>query len=1423
MGSPFGKLVVELDFDGSRFTAGMNSAKREMAAYNKATRTSTKYAKDMGYTHEATAIALNNLRTSYKGANEMILKHEKAMANLMRTQGDGWEDEYQRRESQILGLKNNMYDMAKAYQEIQKQNAIAESKFTKFGKSVNTLGSVLVNAGDGITRFGDGLTQMGAMATAGGAFFAKSAIDFEKGMINVQKTTNASSQQMAEFEKEIRNMATTMPIAHEELTQLASIAGQLGVKQNDIAKFTKTMAMLGTATSLSATEASESFARFTNITGTGVSTLDNLGSALVDLGNNMATTETEIMSMAQQLAGTLTTVGVGEADILGLSASMSSLGITAERGASAVSKFFVDMNSAVSEGGQSLQQFADVAGMSSEQFANLFNQDSMGAFQAFIDGLADIEANGGDVIKTLDDMGITEVRLRDTLLRLAQGHDVLAQGIRISNEAYKDGTKHLSEYELMAQSTASQWEIAKNKFKDVAITLGQSLLPAIIDVLNQSDGLIDMVQGAVKWFTNLDEGLKRNIVKWSAMALAFGPIISGIGKFVSAGGMLLKVIGALSLGIGKLAGFKKFADITQDVATSTLAGSKNLNLLQLGLSALKSPLGLTVIGLGAVGIALSNLNRDAILAREAMEDFPTIEGITAEQADSLRRVQDSLTEINTTAGLLSQGVNLKGFTDSVGDLASEIERINNDKIKQLQEDFSKLPQAVQESLASTMEKTIANINQQTEEAKKAVKEINRLTVEGMDENGVLQEGYLQQIQMLTDGLMMNYAEALGETAEQTKQIYDSLTADITEMTSAQIGKRLDFLQDALVEEESIYNQQLDLYKQMLDNKGISESEYNDLVYQAKVAHQSRMKALEDEMIVSTIEGWKKAREEAGKPWDETEYQAFLQEIADSTGRTVEEINQLLKGIDTSEPAKNMILATDNATDHLRQTAIKWGSLMTDFATNINKPLSEITFDDVIANADTFVDSIMQAGITWNDLELLKKEGKMDADTATFLQKVMEGQQVWTAMNLEEKMAYFGVDQEGVAQLKEITGKLGIEWNELDLRVHELMVEGYGAHNALRIAIEEMTDWNNVPLEEKKLMVDGSIANEEVRRAIQTKELWNDTDFIDQYLNIITNSKDAEADINSLLETYGIIPDGQSKTLKTDTNAPETQGILGALLGFWLVKLLGLGTANLNTSTNAEETQGKVTSLGETADSVGQKTPNIETSTNASETEAEMASAEDQAISLDGQNPQIPVDAIDHFSNVFSSAWGEHRRINGYTSHSYHVTHYSTRGRRLKTGTNYHYGGLAVLGDGGKREPFLTPQGVFGLSPNKDTVYDLPIGTKVWSSIAKFKAEASNNAILKRLAKQLPQFAKGTDKSFLDDLKISVPKDFGKNTENTEYSNNVNMEINLQVVGSSLTRTQADSIIEPLIEAGERYSRKRGRRFNNININTGGID
>ena len=199
-----------------------------------------------------------------------------------------------------------------------------------------------------------------------------------------------------------------------------------------------------------------------------------LGSTVVDLGNNFATTEAEIVGMSLRLAGAGDLIGLTEAQIFGISAALTSVGVNAEAGGTAFSRIFTEIDKAVATGSDELDTFGEVAGITAGEFAGIFKLK--GADQAileFVGGLQRMIDNGENVHDVLADLGFDSVRIRDALLRSAGAGDLMANAIGLGTQAWEENTALTKEAELRYGTMASRLKFAKNRLNDMAITIGE--------------------------------------------------------------------------------------------------------------------------------------------------------------------------------------------------------------------------------------------------------------------------------------------------------------------------------------------------------------------------------------------------------------------------------------------------------------------------------------------------------------------------------------------------------------------------------------------------------------------------------------------------------------------------------------------------------------------------------------------------------------------------------------------------------------------------------------------------------------------------------------------------------------------------------------------------------------------------------------
>ena len=480
--------------------------------------------------------------------------------------------------------------------EIEKTNqllATAKSAWTAAGKSLEDFGRKCDAVGRGLTTAGRALTTtVTTPVLALGATAIKASLDFESTFTSVRKTVDATETEFDALAASSKAMSTQIAASTGEINEVMATAGQLGIHKNYLADFSRTMIDLGNSTDIVADEAASTLAKFANITNMDQSLFGNLGATLVDLGNKFATTESSIMEMSLRLAAAGHQVGLSEAQILGFAAALSSVGIEAEMGGSAFSKALVKMEVAAATGGEALEDFACVSGLTAEGFKSLFESDPAGAFQAFITGLSRMDEEGVSAIATLNDIGIAEVRLRDTLLRAVNANELFARTQDVAINAWQENTALTEEAGKRYATTESRLINLKNTAILFAQQLGDDLNPTIQRLI---DGAGDLMKG----FLDMDEAQRMQIIRMAAYAAAAGPMLLTLGK-------VTKGVGTLSTGIGKFA-----------TAVGKAGGGWSGFLTVLG----KSPAVWLAVAAAVVAgtVALADYLSGAKQAREALE------------------------------------------------------------------------------------------------------------------------------------------------------------------------------------------------------------------------------------------------------------------------------------------------------------------------------------------------------------------------------------------------------------------------------------------------------------------------------------------------------------------------------------------------------------------------------------------------------------------------------------------------------------------------------------------------------------------------------------------------------------------------------------------------------------------------------------
>jgi len=373
-----------------------------------------------------------------------------------------------------------------------------ESGFSSFGDKA---GKATEKAGQGISRFSAGLGGAGAAIVVAnqalellskGFDVLASAVsatvgeyrEYEKQLVAVSKTTNIQGAGLAKLGEEFRNLSEVIPVSARDLAEIAAAAGQLGVEEKDLLNFTETIARLGKTTNISGEEAAVGLARILNASGEATDRIDELAAVIVDLGNNSAASEKDLVRLTTEISRGLGNFRVSSTDSAALAAALRSIGVQAELAGSSLTRTFIDISLAVNKNGNELKILQQITGKTGEVLKKEFSENSIGVFRDFLGGLQRLKASGQDVNVVLQAFGLRGTEIAKVIPPLVSILDKYDEAQARANEQVKNATALLTESEIAFRSLDSRMIILNNSITNISSVIGQAFAPALVEAAN---------------------------------------------------------------------------------------------------------------------------------------------------------------------------------------------------------------------------------------------------------------------------------------------------------------------------------------------------------------------------------------------------------------------------------------------------------------------------------------------------------------------------------------------------------------------------------------------------------------------------------------------------------------------------------------------------------------------------------------------------------------------------------------------------------------------------------------------------------------------------------------------------------------------------------------------------------------------------
>ena len=1076
---------------------------------------------------------LKHLESTYGKSSAAVQKYKETVANTSKAYKKT-EQEVKSLETQIKGLNSTLSTQQKELGALPTKIANAETSYFKLRDAVEKTHNAFRNSGgrlaDTAQRFndvgtraqvlgqkmsgvGDGLTRATAGISSGMLLAARSAINFESDFAGVVKTVNATPEELEKIRQSFLNLSTEIPVSANELARIGEVAGQLGIKTENIVDFTKTIADLGATTNLSSEEGATSLAQFMAVMGTSQSSIRNLGSTLVELGNNFATNERSIVEMSQRLSGMGKQTNMSEADVLGLAAAMSTVGIEAEAGGSAMTQVMTKMQNAVMSGGENLGKFAKAAGVSASEFANAFNNRPVEALELVLKGLKHVKESGGNVNEVLESLGVSGIREADAVKRLSgalDGDSGLGKALEIANKGWRENSALTKEASIRYQTSASKIQMAKNEIQKMAIEMGSELLPRLAEVLQRSKPVVKTLGDMMVWFSKLPPAVQLAV-------LGMGPFLSVLGRLTTGAGAGVKSIGTLIQWLGKIRTGKAVADVAKLGTEIAGVGNKAATTGSMA-SMLTNPYiaGAALIGAAFVGLGYGiyremtkdSRNHEASVeqtkgkykewydqvikgATQSGSAIDRLKGDVQNNSKAIVEETEKIKKANTSI-IESLDKNFKegSWYSSDGEIRKKLKEnlsLSDEDVNEIEAKFRNYGIMLGNSLSSIQSSYLENKNITSEYAMAQIKTINDLalsTIEGIEKRRKAENDRLNDLK----------AAGLIEEAEYKKQsefIKQTFDDSVNSVREAQ-GKIKEILSNAAKDHRSLTTQEMNEIENLYKRLGKSATE---AATESKEAQKILQQGMEETALAAKI--------------------AALKQIGLITDTKEEYINNL-GSIESKIQEVNSIL--NNWTNHsdIKSIGIKYEGhdLVFNFKNDYERALALPDIMKAITIAESQGRTIK---MTKEDLEWLDKKGIKPKNVEI-------------------------VDKASLP-LDNINGKIET-FKNASLPPKSIMLRDEGS-NSIDNVFKKVLDYNAQVVNEKNLKVNDN-ASQPITDAQGKLDLFNGTNPVNKNLSASGNASPFTQDATNSLNVFAATNPGTKSIMAQGNATPFTDTAKGSL-------------------------------------------------------------------------------------------------------------------------------------------------------------------------------------------------------------------------------------------------------------------------------------
>lgn len=390
-------------------------------------------------------------------------------------------------------------------------------------------------------------TVMGAAAAVTGLIMAGRAAvnayaEIDEELTNTQKYTGMSREGVEELNESFKKMDTRT--SRVQLNELAQEAGRLGkTTKEDVQGYVEAADIINVALVDLGAGATQTIAKLSNIFGVEkmLGTKEAMlavGSTVNVLSQNCTASKPYLVEFAQRMAGIGAQANMTIPEILAFGAVLDANGQKSEMASSALGKLAMMLF-------QDPAKMATQVGLEVDKFTETMKRSTSEGLVMFLERIQQMGSKDGLAVLAplFKDLGMDGVRMSQVLSTLAAHLDEVKWQFGEANKAFREASSAGKEYELFNNTVQAGIDKAKKRVSELAIELGEKLLPIMKHVYSSTSLILRFLSTVVDFVIKY----KGEIITLTAAVVAYNVVLKAtaiwqkaVNAYILAGELITK-------------------------------------------------------------------------------------------------------------------------------------------------------------------------------------------------------------------------------------------------------------------------------------------------------------------------------------------------------------------------------------------------------------------------------------------------------------------------------------------------------------------------------------------------------------------------------------------------------------------------------------------------------------------------------------------------------------------------------------------------------------------------------------------------------------------------------------------------------------------------------------------------------------------